>query len=92
MRIVVATTVFGMGSDCGDVRQVIHWACPPDSESYVQETGQAGRDSLQSDAIFCNSEEEAICELAMIEYVNNTESCRRIVLVQNFILCPQSAL
>jgi len=37
LRIVITTLSFGMGVDCPDVRQVIHY------EDYVQETGRAGR-------------------------------------------------
>ena len=32
-----------MGVDCPDVSQVIHLGPPNDVESYVQETGHAGR-------------------------------------------------
>lgn len=39
LRIVIATVAFGMGTDCPDVRQVIHVGCPSDLESYVQEQG-----------------------------------------------------
>lgn len=50
--VVVATVAFGMGLDCSNVRQVIHWGVPSDIETYVQETGQAGCDGLP--AIYCH--------------------------------------
>ena len=43
LRLVIATIAFGMGEDLPDVRQVISVGCPGDVESYIQETGQAGR-------------------------------------------------
>ena len=42
--IVIATIVFGMGLDCENIREVIHWGPSSDIESYVQESGRAGRD------------------------------------------------
>ena len=38
-RVVIATIAFGMGIDCPDVWQIIHWGVPEGVETYVQETG-----------------------------------------------------
>lgn len=42
VRVVVATTAFGMGLDNPNVRTVIHWRAPRHVDMYVQETGRGG--------------------------------------------------
>lgn len=73
-----------MGIDLPDVRQVIHVGSPDDVESYMQETGRAGRDGLPSLAILLNiSGSSYHLTQSMKDYKNNKDTCRRDCLFED---------
>ena len=42
--VLAATCAYGMGVDKKNIRTIIHWECPEDAASFLQESGRAGRD------------------------------------------------
>jgi ATP-dependent DNA helicase RecQ len=59
VRIMVATSAFGMGVDKKDVGMVIHYEISDSLENYVQEAGRAGRDeNITADCFVMFDEED----------------------------------
>nr|AGS53453.1 ATP-dependent DNA helicase RecQ [uncultured bacterium contig00027] len=91
--VLCATCAYGMGVDKADVRTVIHRDTAPSVEAYLQESGRAGRDGEQSNAILLwgpederslsrakNSADRARIS-ALLRYSRDTEHCRRHALL-----------
>lgn len=92
LLVVIATIAFGMGIDCSNVREIIHWGPPADCESYIQETGHAGQDGQQAYATLYYSNKEIslpYIQQSMAEYCMNMENCRREVLFTQFDYTPR---
>ena len=83
LRLVIATTAFGMGIDCpDDIRRIIHWGLPSTLEEYVQETGRCGRDGHSSEAILYRGKGGKHANTKVKNYVENVTTCRRRLLFQ----------
>ena len=59
IRVMVATSAFGMGVDKKDVGMVVHFDISDSLENYVQEAGRAGRDeNISADCYVLFNEED----------------------------------
>jgi len=76
IEIVVATVAFGMGIDKPNVRFVVHYDLPKNIESYYQETGRSGRDSLPAEALLLFGYGDIAISRGLIEKGNNPEQKR----------------
>lgn len=87
LRVIIATIAFGMGLNCPNVRRIIHWGVPSDVESYLQETGRAGRDGLQAVAtLYYGSHDISGVHVTeeMKDYCSLKDECRRAFLMKDF--------
>ena len=51
LRVLAATSAFGMGVDVPDIRLVVHCALPENLTDYAQQSGRAGRDGQVSECV-----------------------------------------
>ena len=91
LRLVIATTAFGMGVDIQDVTRVIHWGSPSTTEEYVQETGRSGRNGSDALAILYIISSKKHVTPSMRQYIENKSQCRRELLFKDFIMYSHSA-
>jgi len=76
LQVVVATVAFGMGIDKPNVRFVVHYDLPRHIEGYYQETGRAGRDGLDSEALLLFGAQDVGTARRLIENNDNPEQKR----------------
>ena len=84
LRVVICTSAFGMGVDCRNVRQVIHFGLPESVDMYVQESGRAGRNGAFACAVLVLKKDSRRIEKNMKAYSENSDTCRRLFLFQNY--------
>ena len=88
LRIVISTIAFGMGVDVPDVQQVIHWSASDDLESYIQESGRAGRNGeLCCGTLYYERKDNRFLDEKMINYCTNNTVCKRVLLFADFEDC-----
>ena len=86
VRVLVATIAFGMGVDCKSLYHVLHFGPPGALDDYFQESGRAGRDGTQSEAIMivypkCYTKNVSP---SVKFYAKNQVLCRRALLLKEF--------
>lgn len=67
IKLMVATTAFGMGIDKSDIRFTIHSSMPYSIANYAQEFGRAGRDGEAAEAIIFYKFSEVNSRLAFMD-------------------------
>ena len=84
LRLLIATTEFGLGVDCVDIKRVINYSTPSTLEELVQESGQAGRDGREACSILYHKTVKGITPVVKM-YGENQSVCCRTLLFKNFL-------
>lgn len=90
IRIIFATVAFGLGVDIPDVRYVVHWGMSRSMETYLQESGRAGRDGeLAYSIVYVKPSDYVHINKAVATYCKSFVQCRRKQIADYFCLSGQ---
>ncbi len=67
-HIVISTNAFGMGIDKANVNFVVHLDIPSSLEEYYQESGRAGRNGKNAEAIILYNQEDILYQKMLLSY------------------------
>ena len=79
VRIIAATSAFGMGIDKEDVAFVIHYNMPQNLEEYYQEAGRAGRNGEDAYCLLFYSKEDLAVKQALARQQEKPERAERLL-------------
>ncbi len=86
IRLLIATIAYGMGIDWKNVSTIIHYGPSYNLETYMQESGRAGRSNSVTckSVILYSSLMMRHCSDEIKNYVRESSKCRRKMLMENF--------
>ena len=85
IRLLIASTAFGLGVDCMDISRIINYGTPSTLEELVQELGRAGRNGSPAEAILYHKVVGKTITDTAKAYGDNHTMCRRGLLFKNFL-------
>lgn len=83
IRLLIATSAFGLGVDCQGIRRVVHLEPPTSFDDFVQQIGRAGRNGEQIASILVNDGVQKGKDEQMRKFLS-TKGCRRLVISQHY--------
>ena len=93
LRLVIASSAFGLGIDIPDIARIINWGLPHSLEDLVQETGWAGRNGSQAESILYYRSSAMKASQLVHEYAKNKYMCRKYLLfIKDFLYSNSKTL